>query len=64
MVSKITGRTRIQRRIDPELADLRGFSSSIAQISVLMVALAVVYLLFGDVAGERRDLYVGIVVAY
>lgn len=64
LVSKITGRTRIQRRIDPELADLRGFSSSIAQISVLMVALAVVYLLFGDVAGERRDLYVGIVVAY
>ncbi|MEM8982180.1 MAG: diguanylate cyclase [Pseudomonadota bacterium] len=63
-MSKIAQRTRVQRRIDPDIADLRGFAASVGQVSVLMCVLLMFYLFFGEVPTLRRDLFVGLVVVY
>ena len=63
-MSKVRERTRVTRRLDPDLADLRGFAASITQISVLLAVLVLMFVMFGDTLAEQRELTIGIVVVY
>ena len=63
-VSKFGERTRVTRRLDPELTDLRGFAASIAQVSVLAAVLALAYTIFGETPIERREWLIALIAVF